>query len=138
MEEILKVEEETVLKIEDLGFAYEENKDILDGINVEFKKGRFYAIVGTSGSGKTTFLSLISGLESPTKGELLLAHKSVKDIGLEKYRNKYVSIVFQGYNLINYMTALQNVISAMNIKGVKNEDNKKVAMEMLKKVGLTE
>lgn len=138
MEDILKVEEETVLKIQDLTFAYEQNKDILDGINVEFKKGRFYAIVGTSGSGKTTFLSLISGLDTPSKGVLLLGDKSVKDIGLEKYRNKYVSIVFQGYNLINYMTAIQNVTSAMSIKGVKKEDNKNLALEILKQVGLTE
>lgn len=138
MEAVLKNKEEIVLKIENLSFAYEEGKNILDKIDVEFKKGRFYAIVGTSGSGKTTFLSLISGLEAPTEGSLLLKNKSVKEIGLENYRNKYVSIVFQGYNLINYMTAVQNVTSAMSIKGVKKEDNKIFAMEMLQKVGLTE
>ncbi|MBU3137391.1 ABC transporter ATP-binding protein [Clostridium gasigenes] len=138
MEAVLKNKEEIVLKIENLSFAYEEGKNILDKIDVEFKKGRFYAIVGTSGSGKTTFLSLISGLEAPSKGSLLLKNKSVKEIGLENYRNKYVSIVFQGYNLINYMTAVQNVTSAMSIKGVKKEDNKIFAMEMLQKVGLTE
>lgn len=138
MESVLKNKEEIVLKIENLTFAYEEKKDILDGINIEFEKGRFYAIVGTSGSGKTTFLSIIAGLEVPTKGMLMLEEKSVKEIGLEKYRNKYVSIIFQGYNLINYMTALQNVTSAMKIKGVKKDNNKAVAMEILKKVGLTE
>lgn len=138
MEAVLRDREEIVLKIENLTFAYEEGKNILDGINIEFEKGRFYAIVGTSGSGKTTFLSLISGLEAPSKGNLLLENKSVMEIGLENYRNKYVSIVFQGYNLINYMTAVQNVTSAMSIKGVKKEDNKIFAMEMLQKVGLTE
>lgn len=138
MEAVVSNKEEIILRIEDLTFAYKDGKNILEDVNVEFKKGMFYAILGTSGSGKTTFLSLIAGLEDIKKGNIVLGEKTVSEIGLEKYRNKYVSIIFQGYNLINYMTAVQNVVSAMNIKGVKVEDKKKRALEVLKSVGLTE
>lgn len=129
---------ESLLKVENLSYWYEKDSVILEDINIDFQKGRFYSIVGSSGSGKTTLLSLISGLESQRKGKIIYNHKSITSIGLENYRNKYVSIIFQGYNLLNYMTAIQNITSAMSIKGIKTEDNKKTAIEMLKRVKLTE
>ena len=139
--EALKINQdlkEVILKTEKLGYWYENGKYILKDINIEFEKGKFYSIVGPSGSGKTTLLSLISGLDSAKEGEIKLGDKSLKSIGLENYRNKNVSIIFQGYNLLNYMTALQNITSAMAIKNIKKDNNENYALDMIKRVGLTE
>ncbi len=129
---------EEILSFKNVNYSYDNSATILDKVDVSFEKGKFYTIVGPSGSGKTTFLSLAAGLDTQVSGEILYKGVSLKEIGLEKYRNKYISIIFQGYNLLNYMTALENVTTAMSIKGMKNKDNKAVALEKLKRVGLTE
>lgn len=126
-----------VLKVHDLSFGYTKDKKILDTISIEFLEKKFYTILGTSGSGKTTFLSMIAGLEEPNTGEIYVGDTTVNKIGLENYRNKYLSMVFQGYNLINYMTALDNILSAMRIKNVKNKNNTEVALNMLERVGIS-
>ena len=105
-----------LLEFKDVSYWYKfENKkqDILKNINVSFNKGRFYTIVGPSGSGKTTFLALASALDMPKSGEVLYEGKDIKKIGYSKFRNKYVSIVFQSYNLLPYMTALQNITTVI-------------------------
>ena len=129
---------EEILSFKNVNYSYDNSAVILDKVDVSFEKSKFYTIVGPSGSGKTTFLSLAAGLDKQNGGEILYKGESLKNIGLEKYRNKYVSIIFQGYNLLNYMTALENVTSAMSIKGMKSKDNKSIAMEKLKRVGLSE
>ncbi|AIY84742.1 ABC transporter [Clostridium baratii] len=129
---------ESILELKNVSYWYEKDKTILDNLTVNFEKGKFYTVIGPSGSGKTTFLSLISGLDKKKNGEILYCGKNIDKIGLNNYRNKYVSIIFQGYNLLTYMTALQNVISAISIKGIKVKSQKERALEMLKKVGLTE
>ncbi|MGL4772422.1 MAG: ABC transporter ATP-binding protein [Clostridium sp.] len=128
----------SVLSFNDVSYWYEDGNAILENLNIDFEKGRFYTIIGPSGSGKTTFLALASGLDNSKKGEISYEGKSLSEIGLGKFRNKCVSIVFQGYNLLNYMTALQNVVSAMEIKKIKVDNKKEKALEMLKRVGLTE
>lgn len=140
MEKIInEVEEiESILKVKGVTYWYDKEQIILDNIDLEFKKGKYYAVVGSSGAGKTTLLALISGLDSTKEGDIVYKGDTLKNIGLEKYRNKYVSIIFQGYNLLNYMTAIQNITSAMSIKGIKKENNKSYVIEMLKRVGLTE
>ena len=130
-----------LLEFKDVSYWYKfENKkqDILKNINVSFNKGRFYTIVGPSGSGKTTFLALASALDMPKGGEVLYEGKDIKKIGYSKFRNKYVSIVFQSYNLLPYMTALQNITTAMEITGTKVDNRRAYAIEMLKKVGINE
>lgn len=129
---------ESILELKNVSYWYEKDKTILDNLTVNFEKGKFYTVIGPSGSGKTTFLSLISGIDKKKNGEILYCGKNIDKIGLNNYRNKYVSIIFQGYNLLTYMTALQNVISAISIKGIKVKSQKERALEMLKKVGLTE
>lgn len=129
---------ESILRVENVSYWYEKDKPILNEVNLNFNKGKFYTIIGSSGSGKTTFLSLISGLEYPKEGTIVFQEDSIKNIGIENYRNKCVSIIFQGYNLLNYMTAVQNITSAMSIKGIKKENNKAYAIEMLNRVGLNE
>lgn len=127
---------EKILEFKNVSYSYKQDKKVLDKIDVEFHKGKFYTIIGASGSGKTTFLSLAAGLDVQNNGDILYKDKSIKNIGLEKYRNKNVSIIFQGYNLLNYMTAIENITSAMSIKGIKLEDNKAKALQMLERVGL--
>lgn len=107
-------------------------------MNLTFEKGVLYSILGSSGSGKTTFLSLLAGLEKPKEGEILYEGTSISKMGLTKFRNQKVSIVFQAYNLLPYMTALQNIVTAMEITRSKETDKKAYALKMLKKVGISE
>ncbi|MDA2385080.1 ABC transporter ATP-binding protein [Bacillus cereus] len=132
---------ETILQFKNINYHYESNNKrttILQNVNFPFQTGSFYTILGPSGLGKTTTLSLASGLGVPKSGYVLYKGKDIRKIGLDSYRNQYVSIIFQSYNLITYMTALQNVITAMEITGVDGKDKKIRALELLKKVGLTE
>lgn len=132
---------ETILQFKNINYHYESNNKrttILQNVNFSFQTGSFYTILGPSGSGKTTTLSLASGLDVPKSGYVLYKGTDIRKIGLDSYRNQYVSIIFQSYNLITYMTALQNVITAMEITGVDVKDKKIRALELLKKVGLTE
>ncbi|WP_174728752.1 ABC transporter ATP-binding protein [Mesobacillus harenae] len=130
-----------LLEFTDISYWYkQDNKqhDILKNINVSFNKGSFYTITGPSGSGKTTFLALASALDAPKEGTIYYEGKDINKIGLTKFRNKYVSIVFQSYNLLPYMTGLQNVLTAMEITGSKQKNKKEFALKMLEQVGITE
>ncbi|MDR4173414.1 ABC transporter ATP-binding protein [Bacillus nitratireducens] len=132
---------ETILQFKNLNYYYESNGKkvtILDNVDFSFQTGHFYTILGPSGSGKTTTLSLGCGLDIPKSGYVLYKGKDIRKIGLDQYRNQYVSVIFQSYNLITYMTALQNVLTAMEITGVKVQNKKARALELLEKVGLTE
>ena len=77
-------------------------------------------------AGKTTTLSLASGLDKPDDGKVLFKGKDIQEIGLNKYRREDISIVFQSYNLIYYMNALENVMSALEIAGIKRKDKKNI------------
>ncbi|KLA31082.1 ABC transporter ATP-binding protein [Bacillus cereus] len=132
---------ETILQFKNINYHYESNNKrttILKNVNFSCQTGSFYTILGPSGSGKTTTLSLASGLDVPKSGYVLYRGTDIRKIGLDSYRNQYVSIIFQSYNLITYMTALQNVITAMEITEVDVKDKKIRVLELLKKVGLTE
>ncbi|PGL29583.1 ABC transporter ATP-binding protein [Bacillus thuringiensis] len=132
---------ERILQFKNINYHYESNNKrttILQNVNFSFQTGSFYTILGPSGSGKTTTLSLASGLDIPKSGYVLYKGTDIRKIGLDSYRNQHVSIIFQSYNLITYMTALQNVITAMEITGFNVKDKKIRALDLLKKVGLTE
>ncbi len=124
------------LKVEGISYSYTNasgKQQVLNDINAEFEAGKVYAIIGESGSGKTTFLSLISALDKLQDGDIKYNGKSLKKIGGPEFRLKYVNIVFQSYNLIKYMTAKENVEVAIDF------DNRKVdANKYLKQVGLSE
>lgn len=99
-----------MLKLKDLSYRFSDsNTNILSQINYEFEKGKFYAVVGKSGAGKSTFLSLLAGLDSPTKGQILFENEDIKDKGYSYHRRENVSLVFQNYNLIEYLTPMENV-----------------------------
>lgn len=128
-----------ILAFQNIQYWYQNPESkILNDVNQTFETGKFYTILGRSGSGKTTFLSLAGGLDSPNAGDIYYKDENIRKMGLQKYRNKGVSIIFQSYNLLTYMTALQNVLTAMEITKVRKRNKKKVALEMLAKVGITE
>ena len=129
-----------IIEVRDLYFTYpdgDSRKVILDHVNVSFEKGKFYTILGESGSGKTTFLSLIAALDKPEGGEILYEGESIETIGYERYRRNNIGIVFQSYNLIPYMNALENVMVAMSITDNKmDKELKAKALEILSSVGI--
>lgn len=130
---------EIVLKVEDVCYRYSDAaKDdyVLKNINYSFEKGKVYAIRGKSGSGKTTLLSLISGLEKKYEGKILFKDKDLKKMDLDNYRNTNIGIVFQSYNLLPHLTAIENIILSMDISKVKVKDKKKKAVELMESVGL--
>lgn len=112
--------------------------NILKDASYDFEKGKTYAIVGASGSGKTTSLVLAGGLDSPKEGRILYQGKDISQIGLTNYRRNYVSIVFQSYNLITYMNAIQNVLTAMDISHIKVSQKRDYALKILQELGLNE
>ena len=130
-----------ILKLENVGYRYKDApKDsyVFKGINYEFEEGKMYAIKGKSGSGKTTLLSLITGLEKCTEGQILYDGKTLKKMNLDRYRNTDIGIVFQSYNLLPRLTAIENIIVSMEISKVKVKNKKQKALELMKSVGLKE
>lgn len=113
----------------------------LDGINVSFREKEFIAILGTSGSGKTTCLNIIGGLDHYDSGDLIIKGKSTKSFKeheWDAYRNNSVGFVFQSYNLISHISIVANVEMGMTLSGVSKNTKHKKALEILKKVGLQE
>lgn len=130
-----------ILTLENVGYKYkgtEPDEFVFKDLNFSFDLGKSYAIKGRSGSGKTTLLSLISGLEPKYLGSIKFEGEELKDINLDKYRNAHIGIVFQSYNLLPHMTAVENIILSMDINGLKEKDKRKKAIDLMKSVGLQE
>ncbi len=98
-----------VLQAKDVSYAYAPDKQILREVNASFSPGLMYAILGESGSGKTTFLSLLAGLDVPTEGSVVFNGTALERNQLNEYRRHSISLIFQNYNLIDYLTAIENV-----------------------------
>lgn len=127
------------LEIKHLTHWYtDRDHKLYEDVNLTFESGRFYAIVGESGSGKTTLLSFLAGLDEPREGDILVDGVSIKEIGLTKFRQKYVSTIFQAYNLLNTMTAFQNVQTALAITGSIHAKDKSYILDQLARVGINE
>lgn len=128
-----------LLSLRNIDFSYGKTP-VLKGVTLDFEKGKTYCIVGKSGAGKTTLLSILSGLASPTGGEILYNGEDIKNINKYEYRSKYIGVIFQSFNLITKFTALENVVLSMDIASVKGSvrDKKNKALELLKSVGLDE
>lgn len=126
-----------LLSLQNISFSYDKTP-VLRDISYDFEKGRMYCIIGKSGAGKTTLLSLLSGLAKPTAGDIIYDGKSISEIDKYTFRSRYIGVVFQSFNLITKYTALENVILSMDVSGVKINDKKKKALELLDSVGLDE
>ena len=111
----------------------------LDGVSLNFRESEFVAILGQSGSGKTTMLNIIGGLDQYDKGDLIINGKSTKefkDRDWDAYRNHSIGFVFQSYNLIPHQTVLSNVELSLTLSGVSKTERRKRAKEVLERVGL--
>jgi putative ABC transport system ATP-binding protein len=113
----------------------------LDGIDLDIRRGEFICMMGPSGSGKSTLLNLLGGLDSPSEGTIVVGGKNttmLDDNGLALYRRQQIGFVFQSFNLIPTMTALQNVIYPLIFSGVPLAERRERAQTVLAQVGLTD
>lgn len=111
----------------------------LNGVDFTIYKGEFCAIVGPSGSGKSTLLNMMAGLEKPSKGEIVIAGNHIEKLSENKlvaFRRKHVGFIFQSYNLIKTMNALENVALPLSFRGVPKKTRNEKAREYIKLVGL--
>ena len=112
---------------------------VLKGINLTIEEGELVAIMGSSGSGKSTLLNILGMLDNADEGEYLLDKVPIKDLNetkAAKYRNKFLGFVFQSFNLINYKSALENIMLPLYYQGVPRKERQLLAMDYLEKVGL--
>jgi len=134
--------ENNIIELKNLSKHYEMGENIvkaLDGIDVKIKKGDFIAIVGPSGSGKSTMMNMIGALDLATEGEIFLDDEDIENLEeseLAQIRGRKIGFVFQTFNLIPTLTALENVMLPMTFQGLGGEEKLERAEEILKKVGL--
>src|SRR5919204_3224334 len=114
---------------------------VLDGINLRVPEGEFVALMGPSGSGKTTLLNLIAGIDRPTSGEVVVAGTNVAKLGeseLARWRSRHVGFIFQFYNLIPVLRAVENVELPLLLTGLSKRQRRERALTALKVVGLAD
>lgn len=126
-----------ILSLNNVSYSYTKTP-VLKNISYDFDCGKTYCIVGRSGVGKTTLLSLLSGLASPKEGEITYDGKNINQVNKYVFRSKHIGVIFQSFNLITGFTALENVVLSMEISGVKIKNKRERAKELLLKVGLNE
>jgi len=134
--EVPAIKFENVWKIYKLGTV---EVAALRGLSIEIKRGEHLAMMGPSGSGKSTFLHLAGALDRPTRGRVLIEGRDpskLNDDELSKLRNRYIGFVFQTFNLIPRLTALENVMLPLVVRGVDGSERRRRAIEALEQVGL--
>lgn len=131
-----------IIRTEDLTKTFvlgREKVTALDRVNLTVEKGQICAVLGTSGSGKSTLLNMLAGLERPTSGAVYIGRHRIDQMTereLTLFRQKFTGFVFQSYNLIPSLTALENVAMPLMFKGVGKEAREAKALKMLRLVGL--
>ena len=114
-----------ILEIKNLTYSYKDSKEkVLTNVNESFEEGKFYAIIGKSGSGKSTLLSLLAGLDEPGSGKILFNGENIQEAGYTNHRKNNISLVFQNYNLIDYLSPLEN------IRLVNNQAQQDILLEL--------
>ncbi len=133
-----------LIKLQDVYKIYSEGLEsevrALDGVSLEIDRGEFVAIVGQSGSGKSTMMNVLGCLDIPTRGDYFLNGTDVRELTdkeLSRIRNKEIGFIFQQYNLIQDLTVLENVELPLIYQGVSIDDRREMALAALEKVGLS-
>ena len=118
-----------LLELQDVTYRYKNTAEaVLYQIKYNFEPGKFYSIIGESGAGKSTLLSLLAGLDSPVEGTILFQGEDIRNKGYSYHRMHHISLVFQNYNLIDYLSPLENIRLV----------NKKTSKDILLELGLDE
>ncbi len=132
----------SILELKNITYGYidgNKKRTILNDLSYTFEKGKFYSILGPSGSGKTTLLSLMGALEKTQEGSIYFEGKTIAEIGYTQYRRNHQAIVFQQFNLIPYLSGLENILNVMHI--TTNElpkDKRTTALNLLNTFGIVE
>lgn len=129
----------SLLKLEDVWYSYHsryQSVDALQGVTCEFGQGTVYGIVGKSGSGKSTMLSLLAGLDVPEKGDVYYEGESTSKMDLNKYRRDCAAVIYQDFKLFPLLTALENVMYPMELEGHSGPEAIEKAKSLLDKVSL--
>lgn len=126
-----------VLSLQDVEYHYANSeKIVLKKVNADFEKGKLYVIMGRSGAGKSTMLSVLAGLDVASSGKILYKDTDIRNIDRDKYRAKDIGVIFQAYNLLQNASAVQNITLSMCISDMKIRNKKERAYEVLKQVGI--
>lgn len=129
----------SLLSLKNVSYRYEmEERDVLQSISAEFDLKKMYVIMGKSGEGKTTLLSLLAGLDNASEGSITYKGEDLQKLNRDTYRAENIGMIFQGYHLLMNATALDNVVLSMEISKNKSVDKKKDAVSLLEKVGISE
>lgn len=129
----------SILQLKDVTFSYEnkyQKNEVLKGISVEFQQGKVYALIGKSGSGKSTALMLMAGLEVPGEGDVLYEGVSTKTMHLNDYRREKAAVIYQSFQLFPLLTAVENVMYPMELRGMKGKEAMEKAKEYIRQVEL--
>ncbi len=130
-----------ILTLDNVSYNYRNRYQItyaLKNVSCDFETGKIYAIIGKSGSGKTTMLSLLAGLDLPTTGDVLFNGESTAKLNRDRYRRDDVAVIYQSFNLLPLLTAVENVMYPIEMHGEKSKNARKQAEDMIESVGLPE
>ena len=131
----------SVLSAKEVTYEYRNSHQTVravDSVSCKFEQGLVYAIIGSSGSGKTTFLSLLAGLDVPTSGTIALDGQTTTELDRDEYRLNHVSVIYQNFNLFQHLTVTENASYPLYIRKMNRKQADALAKEKLLKVGLTE
>lgn len=130
----------SILSLQSVRYAYSnkyQTVEVLNDVNCSFEQGLMYAIIGKSGSGKSTMLSLMAGLDVPNEGDVLFNGASTRTFDLDTFRRNDVAMIYQSFRLFPLLTALENVMYPMELHGVRPREAKEKAEDYIKSVDLT-
>lgn len=130
-----------ILELKEVCYSYrkkKERKKILEDVSASFEQGKVYAVIGRSGSGKTTMLSLLAGLDIPDEGQVVFEGKPTSEMNLDEYRKTCTAVIYQNFCLFPLLTVLENIMYPMELCHVKEETALAQAKKLAEKVSLPE